>query len=412
MCLFGLRQWGIFVLRTNADHRRVKFADVPRDKETINLTTDLQRSRSATDRQQRSFGIEEEYLLLDQVTGRPVNLAPELQRVGTRSGFVAEREFLSCQLETSTPICVSAQEASTTLHEFRTKMSAAAADHGVILAGVGLPPVGNETTGRVTPNDRYLQIKPMLGRAGWYHYSTGLHVHVEVPNKDIGAEVIARVARWIPALVALSANSPIWEGEPTGFASWRHLQGITWPVSGYPPFFDSAADYERTLENLIRSNIILDQGVVNWSVRLSQKFPTVEFRFADAQLNQADSVAIAIILRSLVEKTINEIIAGFTRPRLDISLVQGAIWCAARDGLSDTLIDPLEARRVPAFEFVDLMIDNIATELHIFGDFARVSQYKTDRLNDGGPACRQLKQLDSLGVDGLIDLFQSELVAP
>lgn len=359
----------------------------------------------------RSFGVEEEYLLLDEATGEPVNRAAELIRAfpGANRGFgeSADREFLSSQLETSTPICRDAAEAEASLAEFRSAMSRAAAEHGVVLAGTGLPPVGGETVGTVTPRPRYRAIEAEMRDVAAHQYSTGLHVHVEVPTRSAGVETLVRVSRWAPALLALTANSPLWCGAPTGFASWRHIKGLSWPVSGYPPPFADSEEYERSIARLVASGVLLDSGVITWVARLSEHYPTLELRIADAQLEVRDTVAFAALVRALVDRAVNDAIEHPARPRFAPGLVNGAVWMAARDGLEATLVDPLTAAPLPAFELIALMVDSVEQELRRFGDLLLVERY-VDRLRrEGGPARRQLDRFHDAGVSGLIGLYRS-----
>jgi len=354
----------------------------------------------------RSFGVEEEYLLLDASQGTPTDLAADMVRSAPHSVAPAEREFFSSQLETATQVCRTADEALETLTGFRTALSREAADRGIVLAGSGLPPVGGEAAGTVTPKSRYRELGEQLRNAAAYQYVTGTHVHVEIPSPDAGVEVLARLAPWAPALLAMTANSPLWCGEPTGFASWRHVMNMSWPVAGFPPEFDSGEAYARSVEQLVESGVLLDSGVVTWLARLSQNFPTMELRIADAQLEAEDAVCFAVLLRALVDRALSDAEAGEPRPRIAHGLVNGAIWMAARDWLAAQLIDPLTARPEPAFDTLERMVASVENELRRTGDHDRVSHY-IDRLRrTGGPARRQLERFEAEGLEGLIGLYR------
>lgn len=357
-------------------------------------------------RRPRSFGVEEEYLLLDAVTAQPDDRAALLVRDLAEHGRTADREFLSSQLETATPICYEAAEAEAALSAFRTSVARAAADHSVIVAGTGLPPVGGDRVGTVTPKPRYRAIEAEMRDAAAHQYATGLHVHVEVPSRDAGVDVLARLARWAPALLAMTANSPIWCGAPTGFASWRHLMSLLWPVSSYPPPFADDAEYSRTIEHLVSSGVLIDTGLLTWSARLSEHFPTVEVRIADAQLEARDSVAFAALVRALVDRCLTDAREHTERPALSPVIVNGAVWMAARDGLSATLVDPLTERARPAFTLVEHMVQSVEPELDRFGDLALVHGYVERLRRDGDPAHRQLTRYREAGVSGLLGLYR------
>lgn len=355
----------------------------------------------------RPFGVEEEYLLLDAARGIPVDRAADLIRATPELDEQTEREYFSSQLETATPVCRSAEEAEAALVGFRRTVSRAAMVRGVVLAGTGLPPVGGDTIGTVTPKARYRLIASEMRSAAEHQYATGTHVHVEVPSPDAGVDVLARLARWAPALLAMTANSPLWCGESTGFASWRHIMGLSWPMSGYPLEFADAEEYHRSVSQLVDSGVIIDTGVLTWVARLSENYPTVELRIADAQLEAGDAVAFAVIVRALVDRALAEAEQGIDRPSYAPAVVNGASWRAARNGLGSELIDPLTAQSLPAFELIERMLGTIEAELDRFGDRRRVDRYVRRLRTEGEPARRQLAAFETAGIGGLLELYRA-----
>lgn len=356
----------------------------------------------------RHFGVEEEYLLLDAQTGEPRDAAQAM--IAALPNLRAEVEYFESQLETATPICTFAEDAADSLITFRSGAARAAEELGIVLASTGLPPVGGDKHGTVTAKPRYKAIEKDLGNLVARYYSTGTHVHVEVPSRDVGVDVMARMARWSPLLVALTANSPIHLGEPTGFASWRYLTMMQWPTAGYPPYFERGSDYDAMVEQFMRSGIVLDTGVVNWSIRLSENFPTVELRTADAQLNPDDTVAFAVIVRALVDRCVAEAEAGVPRHDPDLNVVKGAHWLAARNGLESRLVHPLTGDAVSAAEAVAALIDHVQDELAAAGDLDRVERYIARRCAEGAPATLQLQRFSQGGVDALIELYRGEVL--
>lgn len=355
------------------------------------------------------FGVEEEYLLLDAETGLPRDGADEL--IAALPGLRAEHEFFHSQLETATPVCRHASEAFDSLTEFRAAASAAASAHGLVLAGTGLPPIGAEEPGRVTGNPRYGKIQSEMREMVKRYYSTGTHVHVEVPSRDVGVDVFPRIARWSPVLVALTANSPIWLGADSGYASWRYLQLQQWSSSGYPPRFADAAEYERVVDGLVQTGALFDRALVNWSVRLSEKFPTIELRTADAQLNSDDAVAFALILRALVHHAIAEGESGAPSPVLQPDLLRGAHWVAARNGLGSELADAESGASRPAFDLVDELVARITPSLEATGDAEHVARFVARRRADGGPAARQSRAWRDGGIAALLELYRESSAA-
>lgn len=354
---------------------------------------------------QATFGVEEEYLLLDKATGLPVNRAAELIREVPELGDRAEREFLSSQLETATAVCETADEAYTTLRHFRETVQQAASRLDMIVAGTGLPPVGGKEQVTITPQQRYLTLEEEMRSITEEMYVTGTHVHVSIPSADAGVDVLARLGRWAPMLLAMTANSPIWQGEDTGFASWRHLKSLAWPIVSYPPEFKTGEEYRRSVNLMVESGMILDPGVVTWVARLSQNYPTIELRIADAQLDARDAVAFATLVRGLVSRALSDYVAGAARPDLPRGLVTGGVWLAARNGLETNLVDPLTGEALFAFDAVQRMIDEARPELEATGDLALVEEYVERLRNEGSPAKRQRDRYLSEGLPGLLRLY-------
>ncbi|MHA3685193.1 carboxylate-amine ligase [Leucobacter sp. HY1908] len=351
------------------------------------------------------FGVEEEFLLLDQTSGLPRDGAVELIRAIPE--LRCEHEFFYSQVETATSVCETAATALEELGEFRRRASAAAAGQGLVLAGSGLPPVGGSQPGRVVEKQRYLDIgRTMRGMVTRY-YSTGTHVHVEVPSRDAGVEVFARIAQWSPVLVALTANSPVWLGGDTGYASWRYLSIQQWPSSGYPPNFANAHEYDTVVHDLVRAGALLDPALVNWSIRLSDKYPTIELRTADSQLTSADAVAFALIVRALVARALRERDAGEPFERVQPDVLRGAHWIAARNGLGADLVHPSLGEPRPAFDVVTALMDYVSGELDDAGDLAIVERYLERLRAAGGAAQRQLEAWRNGGAAGLLHLYRA-----
>ena len=353
----------------------------------------------------RSFGVEEEFLLLDRETGEPVDRAAQIVERRPELRQDADREFFSSQLETASPVCLEAADADVALRRFRDVAGTAAQELGAVLAGTGLPPVGGEQEGSVTPKSRYREIRSELRAAAAHQYVTGTHVHVSVASRDDGVLALRGLARWAPALLALSANSPIWCGEETGLASWRHIKSMAWPLAGYPPEFADGDEYARTITQMVDTGVLIDRGVVTWVARLSERFPTIELRIADAQLRPEDAVSFALLVRALVDQVLADVAAGRPLVAPTPGLVNGAIWMAARDGLSTGLIDPVRGDARPAAEILGEMFSYAEASLERSGDAERIAAYLSDLRTFGGPAQRQLARFREGGIPALLELY-------
>ena len=351
------------------------------------------------------FGIEEEYLLLDSATGLPSDRVDEI--IAAIPGHLAEHEYFHSQLETATPICVRADEAYEALSAFRSAAAGAGDQLGVVLAGTGLPPLGGDRLGSRVAKQRYADIEEAMRGMVTRYYSTGTHVHVEVPSREAGVAAIASIAPWSPLLVALTANSPLWVGEDTGYADWRYMSMQQWATAGYPPRFENAAEYDGVVADLVRSGALLDGGLVNWSIRLSEKYPTIEARLADAQLDPRDAVAYGVLFRALVARALRDSVMGVESPRWQRDVVRGAHWLAARNGLRSELVDPVTGNPTPAFDAIDRLLKYVSDELTHAGDLDTVRAFLDRRRADGGPAQVQVDRWRAAGMPGLLELYRA-----
>ena len=290
-----------------------------------------------------TFGVEEEFLLLDRSSGLPMWVADAVLEQAGRPrprGPVSSltREVVRCQVESATPVCRSATELEGHLRSARRRLAAAAEAHGAVLAPVGAAPLG-EPHASVTASDRYLAMHHAVPALLNEQILNGMHVHVAVPGRAAGVDVVNRLRPSLHVLLALSANSPFWRGRDSGFASWRSVHAQRWPVEGPPPFFAGLEDHERRVETLLNSGVIMDRAMVYWHARVSERYPTVEIRVTDVALDAATAVRCASLARALVAQALSEGSLGLPVSRPAPEALRAAAWQAAQKGVGDGLLD-------------------------------------------------------------------------
>ena len=214
----------------------------------------------------------------------------------------------------------------------------------------------------------------------------GCHVHIDVPDKEAAIRVSNHLRPWLPTLLALTANSPIYLGSDTGFASWRSIMWSRWPCSGPPPYFESAAHYDALVAMQIASGSIMDEGMVYWDVRPSSHLPTVEVRISDVPLTIDETVLLATLVRALVMTY-----DGSPGPKLEPEVLRAAYWLAARDGLEGNGLDVLHAKPLPMTQLIDLLINHVGDALQELGDTDRVEDTLQRLIAEGNGAVKQRK---------------------
>ncbi|OOB89285.1 carboxylate-amine ligase [Rathayibacter sp. VKM Ac-2630] len=355
------------------------------------------------------FGIEEEFVLLDAAGLHPLDLGNAVYSEffgDPNFGGCLGREFLACQLEFTSPVLRSLAEAHSCLSGFRSRLTTTAAAFDALAAGVGVP---FASPGRpvLSPVPRYREVGERMGALIDEHRVQALHVHVEVPSRDAGVAALNRLRIWLPTLLALSVNSPFHSEADTGFGSWRSVALRRWSTAGCPPRFSSADDYDRRERALIGLGATVDRGAIGWQARLSSRYPTLEIRVADAQLDAADAVLIAGICRALVRSALDRAEGGEPCSPIAPELLDAALWHAGRFGLDGTLLSPGEGRALPAAEVVAELREWIDGGLHALGDAEAVDDGLERLTRLGTGAARQRRAFAEGGTRGLGELLST-----
>ncbi|WP_433326640.1 glutamate--cysteine ligase [Spirillospora sp. CA-294931] len=343
----------------------------------------------------RTFGVEEELLLVSPGNGAPlavsgavIQYAREhggLPLAGEGTAGLLETELKREQLETATRPCASLADLSAQIRLARGAAAEAAAGVGAAVAALATSPVIVRPS--VTPSSRYLRMADAYAMTAAEQLTCGCHVHVNVESPDEGVAVLDRIRPWLPPLLALSANSPFWQGRDTGYESWRQQVWGRWPSSGPTELFESAKVYRETVETLVDSGTLLDDGMIYFDARLSRRYPTVEVRVADVCLRADDTVLLAALVRALVDTAVRAWRAGVPPDPVRTDLLRMAMWRASRSGLRDSLVHPVTRRPAPASEVLDGLMDHLRPSLERSGDFDAAAAM-LDRVRSAGTGAR------------------------
>ena len=224
--------------------------------------------------------------------------------------------------------------------------------------------------------------------------------------------MLDRIRAWLPPLLALSANSPYWQGEDTDYASYRSQVMGRWPGAGPVDVLGSAAAYDRLVQSLIDTGVLLDEGMVYFDVRRSAHHPTVEIRVPDVCLDVGDTVLVAALCRALVETAAREWAEGVPPADVPSPLIRFAGWRAARWGLNEDLLHPLTARPQLAHEVVGALVDHVRPVLQEAGDDALVDERLDHLFRTGNGATRQRAvRREGGGLGAVLAMLAKETVA-
>jgi carboxylate-amine ligase len=315
----------------------------------------------------RTFGVEEELLIVDPETGQPVAAVERVLAVMGRPQDT-EREFKLEQVEIQTSPVRTHDEILGQLYRARHAVDQAARQVGARIAALGTSPFTAAT--HLSPGQRFEHMADEYRLTSQEQLTCGLHVHTSVESPDEGVAVLDRIREWLPLFVAMSSNSPFWHGTNTGYASYRTQAWNRWPTSGPQELFGTAERYRGLVSAMVGTGAILDEGMVYFDARLSRLHPTVEVRVADVCLHAADSALLAVLIRGLVETAARESAEGVEPLGTPAGLLRLAAWRASRSGLNGDLVHPLDGRPVPASDALDALLEHVGPVLRESGELS------------------------------------------
>ncbi|MBV9025038.1 MAG: glutamate--cysteine ligase [Streptomycetaceae bacterium] len=337
-----------------------------------------------------TFGVEEEFLLVDRETRVPTPcVSMVLKSAGEVLGDQVQAELFPTQVETCTRPVRTLQELRGELLRLRTAIAAAAAETGCLAVASGTAVVPAPGSFEVTGSSRYLRMAAEFGAVTDELGSgvCGCHVHVAVSCRDEAVRLGNHLRPWLPTVGALAANSPFRKGWDSGYASWRAMSWSQWPGVGPPPMLPDAAAYDALVDSLIAAGFMLDRGMIYWYARPSEHFPTLEVRVADVNADLDTVVLLAALVRGLTATLVGAVRADEPAPAIPDRLLQAAHWRAARDGLAGFGLDLAAGRPRPAVELVEALIERAAPGLEAAGDMDEVQAlWRRVRLARGGAA--------------------------
>jgi carboxylate-amine ligase len=230
-----------------------------------------------------TLGVEEELFLVDAETLEP---APLFSRVVPDPDERIKPELFECLVEITTPICRDADEVFEHLVALRREVAERAERYGATILAAGMHPTARGDGQPIVPEPRYRALAAKLGDGVSRQLVCGLHVHVDVGDWNLGSHAFRGLVRWLPAILALSVNSPYDEGRESGLRSVRAGRLAELPTGGAPP-----ADLPEDDRDFTR---------VHWDLRPNYRYGTLEVRIADQPTDVRRSAALTAIVQALV----------------------------------------------------------------------------------------------------------------
>ena len=359
-----------------------------------------------------TLGAEEELHLIDLTKLQLSARAPQLLARLPSENYSAEIQRTT--VETNTEVVTSLSALRDEIVRLRRGVIDVASAEGMGIASVGTAPRSVFADFELTTTGRYGRMQEQYRLLVDEQLICGLQVHVGVADRDQAVLIAQRVAHALPILLALSASSPFWNGQDTGYASFRTIIWQRWPSAGATGWLDSVEDYDALLADLIRSGVIADAKMAYFDVRPSAHVPTVELRVSDACPIVDDAVLIAGLFRAAVRAAEQDVEAGVPFLPVRAPIHRAAMWQAARGGLAGNLLDDTpHPQPVPAPQAVHALVDRLRPQLEELGDWDDVQDLSRAVLARGNSADRQRAAFAERGeLDDVVELVVKESQGP
>ena len=341
-----------------------------------------------------TLGVEEEYQLLD---GQTFDLVQHVETMlAAVSGHELEArinsELMQSVLEIATPVCRTAGDVMHELTRLRAYVTGVARERLLRVGSAGTHPFSLFERQQITAKDRYRALIDQMQYIARRELIFGMHVHVAVDDPEKAIQVVNGLLPQLGPLLALSASSPFWRGEPTGLHSSRQMVFSAFPRSGPPPRFRDYADYAEVVGQLERTGCIADYTHIWWDIRLHPRLGTIEIRICDAVTRIEDAVAIAAYCQALVKHLSERYDAGEDIASYHRILTSENKFLAARYGLEAPVMDlgTRKRNRVPISRVIRRTLSEIEPHARELGAERELEGVR-EILARGSGADRQLR---------------------
>lgn len=314
-----------------------------------------------------TLGIEEEFQLLDRQTGE---LAPRYKDIEVQGRAVLgdrlKPEIQQVVAELVSDIYPNMAAARLETPRLRAQLARIAAEEGLALISAGTHPgaIWQEEMGH--GYERYDKLVREIQDIRRLTLIFGLHVHVNVHDREMAIAILNQARTWLPHLLALSSNSPFWGGRYTGIKSYRAVAWKSFPRSGISDTFGSWSAFDLYMRTLVSNGRIDNGRSIWWDIRPHPFYTTLEFRIFDMPATAQDTLALAALCQALVAKLAwlyRHHLRAYILPR---DFIEENKWSAARDGLDALYVDFVQGRSMSMrdaiaelLDFIDDVIDDL-----------------------------------------------------
>ncbi|GAA4665074.1 glutamate--cysteine ligase [Frondihabitans cladoniiphilus] len=348
-----------------------------------------------------TLGVEWELALVDRSSGELAPHAPSILpalRHLNDDGDRVTHELLTNTVEIVTGVHTKVGDAVADLERSIDAVRAEAEILGADLMCAGTHPFSQWFQQQVTPDsERY---ETLIDRTRWWGRQMmiwGVHTHVGIDDRRKVLPILNALLTYLPHFQTLTASSPFWVGEATGYASNRAMMFQQLPTAGLPPQFDSWGDYESMVQDMTHTGVIDHHSELRWDIRPSPKWGTLEVRVFDGISSVAEVATLVALVQCLVDDFSERLDRGEELPRMQPWFVRENKWRAARYGMEAIIIQnaagderlvvddvrDLVTRLAPVAERLGCLAELNGVETIIAGGASYQRQLAVAARNDG-----------------------------
>ncbi len=348
-----------------------------------------------------TIGIEEEYMLCHPETGDLINCANEIMdNIESDLKSRYSYELLLSEIEVNTSVCQTVSDAIEEIKYLRGNTKKIGESVGFRLGISGTHPTAICKNQTFVNNKSYRWVSSQLGYYAKRNVTFANHVHVAVNDEECAIHVANSLRRWIAPLLAISTNSPFFEGELTGLRSSRTFQFGVFPRTNIPVLFKNFKEYKNVINKYLEANTIEKPRQIWWKIRPHIDFGTIEFRICDAQRSLSNIEMLAALAQALVYTAVEEYNAGTLIESFNLEYLNDGLWKASRFPVDVEMIDPVTFEVCTILEQIEKMTEYVNDTLHYFNNEHIINSVKRICKN-GTEGDAQMSVFAESGFEGL-----------
>jgi len=348
-----------------------------------------------------TIGIEEEYMLCNPETGELINRANEImENIDSDLKSRYSYELILSEIEINTSVCNTVSEAMEEITFLRGNTKILGESLGFRLGISGTHPTAICKDQLFVDNDSYRWVVEQLNYYARRNITFANHVHVAVNGAECAIHVANSLRRWITPLLALSTNSPFFEGELTGLRSSRTFQFGVFPRTNIPARFNDFKEYSQLIDKYLETNTITKPRQIWWKIRPHIDFGTIEFRICDAQRTLRNIEMLSALAQALVYQAVEDYHSNTLLESFNMEYLYDGLWKASRFPMEASLIDPVTYEVCTIKGQIQQMMDYAKDSLNYFNN-SHIVKSVNHICENGTEGDDQIEVFNNAGIDGL-----------